>query len=992
MRRGATSHWNAGLATTAALAALLLAAMAGAQGTTATLRGVIKDATGPIPGVLVTATSTQSGFVYRVSAGENGTFTMGALPPGTYEVVVASEAYKEQRQTVKVLLGQEPRVDFVLTPSGMVTEAVTVTAEAAMLLVDTRSSAISTNISPEQIESLPLNNRNFLAFSSLAPGVSFTQDTDAQGQYFGSGAAKPEQVNVFIDGLSYKNDIVKGGAFMQDSVRGNPFPQNAVQEYQVLTQNYKAEYEKASAAVITAVTKSGGNEFHGDAFYYYQNKDMVAQDDFAKARGDKKPPYNRDQYGLSVGGPLLHDRLNFFVSAERNQRDVVSSVYRGSSWDQAPVDVQATLEPYRTGSLSSPFESSLFFGKLSWRPSTGQTMDLSYNFRDESDVRDFGAQKVKETAQDFQVKTDAAVLHHQAILGTNALNEANLVWQKMEWIQGAVASSDPMQVYQGLLTIGGATTRQDLTQEKIGLRDDLSYFFDWHGSHSVKVGVTYNAMSYDMTKWQTGNPEFDYAQAEDWQYPFKAVYGFGNPTLAFDNDQYGAYVQDDWKIDTLTVNVGLRWDYETNTLNNDWVTPDAVVSGLENACRDYSQPVDGQTHWCIDDIFNPSDYISTGSNRSSYKNMFQPRVGFSWDPRGDGETIVYGGWGLYYDRTPVNNIMDEQYRHTWKVYTLCFTDDPSQVGASVHDCNAPALLWDDAYLSASGLDALIASGVAPGPEIFLLSNNTIPPRSTQWTLGLRQALWGDWRGGLTYANSRGNNSMVWSFGTLPPGSSFNDRWGGWISIPGYGFIMRSFDTRKSWYDGYILTLDKPFGGDGMPWGFNLAFTYADAEQQGSVDDGNAFAFDSLPPEFATFKSISTETHKTIMSGTVGLGAGFTVSGILTLSSGLPFYYTDCSNGWDNCFNASHEPPKRVFLGLKEFGYRSVDLRAEWQFGLGGDLRIGLIGEAFNVFDLDNDTSYDGWMGGPGDAANAHFGKPSAQINTRRYQVGARFSF
>ena len=369
--------------------------------------------------------------------------------------------------------------------------------------------------------------------------------------------------------------------------------------------------------------------------------------------------------------------------------------------------------------------------------------------------------------------------------------------------------------------------------------------------------------------------------------------------------------------------------------------------------------------------------------------MIQPRLGFSWDPTGTAKTVVTGGWGMYYDRIPLNDVYNEQRLHTWKIYDFCFTANPSEVGQYVNGCAAPAVLWDPAYQSAAGLDGLIASGTAPGPQVFLLDNNTHVPRSNQWTLGLRQQL-GNWLGSVTYANTRGYNSMVWSFGTLAPGTAFNDRWSNSISIPGYGFVLRSYDTKKSWYEGYFLTLDKPYTSESK-WGFNLAYTYADARQQASYDQGVAFAFDSLPPDFATFKNIYTEKQKLVMSGTVGLPAGFRISSIITLTSGLPFYLTDCTAGWDKCFGTSMTPETQSFLGVSGWAYRSVDLRAEWGINVSEDVHVGLIGEAFNVFNYSNDTCFDGWTGGPG-GLNDHFGKPWCQYNTRRFQVGAKVSF
>ena len=989
-RKHGAAIWSALL-----LLMLLFGSQAGAQVTTASIGGTVADKTGPLPGATVSAKNTQSAFVYKATAGDDGSFQLNGLPPGTYEITVSSEAYKPQIQTVTVLLAQQNKVRFELSPEMVVIADTTVVGETTKLLVDTRSPAVTTNITTQQIQNLPQNNRNFLAFAALAPGVGYTYDTDAAGQGFRSGGANPSQVNVFIDGLSYKNDIIKGGAFMQDSSRGNPFPQGAVQEYQVLTQNYKAEYEKAAAAVITAVTKSGGNAFHGDAFYLYQNKSMVEQDEFAKARGDKKAPYKRNQYGLSLGGPIIQDKLHFFVTAEVNDRDVVSSVFHGSSWDspKVPASVKAILDPYQTGSVSAPFKEKLYFGKLTWQPSVSQTADFSYNRRDENELRGFGGQRTKDGAESFDVKTDAAVLKYQLIATNNMLNEASLTWQKLQWINGAVNPSMPHENYRNLLDIGSKDYIQDLSQQTTGVRDHVTYFGEWHGTHTLKGGVTANFMKYDFMKAAFFIPYFEFRENETWQFPFLARYGFGNPSLNFSNTQYGVFVQDDWMLArNFTVNVGLRWDYETNMHNNNWVTPPGVVLGLQNTCKTFSVPVGGKDTWCIRDFLDINNYISTGSNRSSYKNMFQPRLGFTWDPKGNGQTVVFGGWGQYYDRVVLNDIYDEQFRHSWSQYTFCFSAD----GGPVQDCGGPPIKWDPSYLSAAGLNKLIASGQTGGPEVFLLANDLRPPRSTQWTFGVRQQF-GSWLTSLTYANSRGYNGLVWSIFD-PPGVTFEKRWDYRIGIPanppypGYGSLLKSYNLRKTWYDGYFLTFDRPYAADSK-WGVNIAYTYSKAYQNASLDEGTAFTFDDLAPNFPRFPGNADERHRLVASGTVGLPAGFLVSSIITLGSGLPFSYTNCLAGWDKCvyYRNGGQPPKQSFLGIKEFGYRSMDLRVEWDAHLGGDLRLGLTGEAFNVLNYANDGCFDGWAGAPGEP-NAHFGKGNCQFNTRRYQIGARFTF
>src|SRR4029077_15356637 len=185
------------------------------------------------------------------------------------------------------------------------TQEVTVTAAAP--IVETKQSEIATNVTEQQLRVLPQDNRNFLNFANLAPGVRTS--TDENNKEVLGGAIPGFNTNVFIDGTSYKNDVLNGGVVGQDSSRGNPFPQNAVQEFRVVTQNFKAEYEKSSSAIITAITKSGGNDLHGDGFGEYQNKSLVADDPCvdtvngrcgtAHTATHTKPDYTRYQAGVS---------------------------------------------------------------------------------------------------------------------------------------------------------------------------------------------------------------------------------------------------------------------------------------------------------------------------------------------------------------------------------------------------------------------------------------------------------------------------------------------------------------------------------------------------------------------------------------------------------------------------------------------------------------------------------------------------------------------
>ena len=975
-----------------ALLLLLILALAApavwAQTTASSLRGVVRDESGPVADATIEAVGTQSGFKHTAQTRPDGTFSLPGLQPGVYTLTVSSPLYEPQSRDVQVLIGQSVDLDFVLAPGEVFTENVTVVGEAVQLLVDTRSSEISTNVTTQQIEALPQNSRNFLGLAALAPGVRFTDDQDATSK-FRSGGSDSRQVNVFIDGLSYKNDVLQGGAFMQDTSRGNPFPQNAVQEFRVITQNYKAEYEKASAAVITAVTKSGGNALNGDVFYFYQDKDLVAQDAISRDRGDEKPDYERQQMGLAIGGPIVRDKLHFFLSYEGNEQDRISTIFPGSSYASAPANVQQRLSGFQTGALTSPFESDLYFGKLSWQPTGGQTFYTTFHRRDEQEVKGFGGQRTLEGAESFEIGTDAFVAKHTWVLG-NVLNEATGAVQSLQWNPAALASDTPRQNYIGIFDTGGKDSSQNFKQDKIALRDDVSYALDWRGAHNLKGGVSYNWLDYEVTKTLFENGLFEYRSDEQWQFPFQARVGFGDPGLDFSNTQLGLYLQDSWQVaERVSLSVGVRWDYESNMINNDYRTPPELVSSLENACRTYGSPVGGQSTWCLRDFLDLDRYTTNGGDRDPYYGMVQPRLGLSWDVGGNGKTVVFGGWGKYYDRVNLNDIFDEQYRQQYKIYSFCFSAD----GSPTPNCSVPALAWRDSYLSGEALRQLVANGQAPGPEVFLVANDMKPPRSDQFTVGVRQQL-GNWLTGLSYVGVRGYNNLMYFFGDLPPGTQFGDRFGNNVSVPGYARIFVTSTARRSWYDGLLLNIDRPMV-DGR-WGFNLAYTYAEAEQTGTDNAGEGLsfgAFDYLDSNsLYRFPGTNDERHRLIMSGTVALPANFQVSSLITLGSGVPFTIFDDSVAPFTVRWNEGRPEKKDFIIPNAWAYRSVDLRLEWQAPAIADLvRVSLIAEGFNIFNFENGADFDNSRPRL-PATNPHLGEPNRLFNTRRLQGGVRVEF
>ena len=270
-------------------------------------------------------------------------------------------------------------------------------------LIETRTSEQATNVTPVQIENLPQGSRNFIDFAELAPGIRILK---AGGfpvqlrQTFGGGGVGLDtngdsfngpQVNVFIDGVSLRSGIQQGGIVGQDVSSGNPFSQLAISEFRVLTSNYKAEYEDAGTSIITAVTKSGTNEFHGEAFGLYTDQHLTSNDFFTRRRGDPKVPFKRYQYGAALGGPIIKDRLFFFVNYEYNHQDRTAAVVPGT-----PPDNQGALLPFNpqdfAGTFAQPFREHLGFAKLTFLASDNNTIEATGSIRRETDVRDVGGQ------------------------------------------------------------------------------------------------------------------------------------------------------------------------------------------------------------------------------------------------------------------------------------------------------------------------------------------------------------------------------------------------------------------------------------------------------------------------------------------------------------------------------------------------------------------------------------------------------------------------
>jgi outer membrane receptor protein involved in Fe transport len=950
---------------------LLAATPALAQLTTSTIRGQVSGAKAPAAGVVVTAVNVDTNAVTRTTAGRDGSYSLTGLRPGTYNIGTGTAAAGGQRVTIGV--GETATLDLntaaappPATASGGGTIVVT-----GRRLVETKTSEVATNISRDQIENLPQNNRNFLNFAALAPGIKVNQ-TDFRQTFAGGGIGGDRdgestggpQVNVFIDGVSLKSNLQQGGVVGQDVSRGNPFSQLAVQEFRVLTSNFKAEYEDAGTAIITAITKSGTNDFHGEVFGTFQNDSMISRD-FLQRRNGSDVNLKRYQFGAALGGPIIKDKLFFFVNYEGNVQDRALTVTPGN----LPPGATLPFDPQQyAGSFKSPFHEHLGFAKLNWQINDDQFLEVTGSLRKEKDTRDFGGQAALSKASVVNNDVYTAKVRHQ-LRGNGFVNEFTADYLKSNLKFGASSDQAFGQNYAGVIQIGGRADIQNPKQQGLTFRDNLSFTnLHWNGDHLVKIGAKLSFQKFSVGgTGPNNNPQFEYtfdpSRNLDFLVPELVRFGSGNPNFKANTTQFGLFAQDDWAInDHLLLNLGIRWDVDTNARDRDFVTPDRAIQALNVLAADPRiQPA----------FYNVNDYISTGHNRKIDYNNIAPRIGFSYDLNADQRTVFFGGYGRYYDRALYRNVAEEALLTQYTQSEIHFSRDGLPING------VPTVIWNDNFLTPAGFAALKSSLAAqnfPGGELRLVPNNLQTPYTDQFSLGVRQRF-GQLRTSLTYNYTLGRDQIAYvplNRTSVPNASGFFD----FIPmINGYGNAVAAFNVRKSKYQAIFAQIDKPYT-KASGYGFGVAYTLV-LESKGF---GYEFNFDVPNFDFLHYQpNAGNERHHLVVNGIVDLPLGLRGSGLMTLASGVPALVTDGeTNGFGVNIRKGNFGPKDTFFQL--------DLRLMKEFKVGPG-QFQLWAEVFNVFNTNN-VGQNNICCGPSAYGNPDtlFGPP------RSLQVGAGYRF
>ncbi|HYO62959.1 MAG TPA: TonB-dependent receptor [Pyrinomonadaceae bacterium] len=920
----------------------LLPAAARAQQPTATLGGLVTDPNGAaVVGAAVRATNNATSAARETRTNDEGVYSLAALPPGEYSVKVEARGFapKVSQGPVVLRVGQSVTLDVALEIN--VREDIVIDDRYAVPLVDTAASKVDQVIEEREIESLPLNGRNFLELALLTPGNAPAPNfdptkTNAVG--ISSAGQLGRGGSVTVDGADTNDDVV-GGSVQNIS-------QDAVREFQIATNRFDARLGRSGSSVINVVTKSGSNTLHGSAAAYFRDDKLQGLPAVFDRTLGTEPPFDRQQYSFTLGGPVVRDRAFFFGSFEFRNQDGAALV---GSRDTARRTIVRDF-------ADAPLDDLLATARFDLRASDDDSVTFRYSAQREEAVsastlvRSIGSASQRQQGRN---RTHSLLADYTRVLSPRDVNSFKFSFSTFSNVTDPVAPG-PQLTFPSIQDGASFRVPQQTDQRRFQFGDTLTML---RGNHALSFGGDLQLVraGFRLDVFQQGRvelvedfPSFDRngdGRTDDHDLLFAVTLRSAFPDRPLllpdaDNNHFALFAQDDWRVTPrLNLNLGLRYELDTDVKN---------VSRF--------------------DELNPLVRPFLRGERGRDTNNFAPRVGFNWSPD-NGRTSIRGGYGIYYDRV------------TLQVQSLERGLDGRALPIEVRAGNLFFIPGECLFNPACGqfpppaptlahpFTGFLLPGAGAG-GINIIDNDLQNPMVQQMTVGVQREFARNYVVRADYLHNFGTHFIIGR--TI--GQVFNP------VVSGPDLVKNLESSVKTKYDGMLLGVEKRYS---RRFGFRASYTLSKAFNYAN-DDQIPFSNGPLDPTNLQLEYGPTpndQRHRFAFAGVFDAPFGLRLAPLWTAASGVPMdillpdgssrlptlqrnaggrlFKTGAQlNAFINQLNAAGGVGGQLLPLVRDDArfndsFNSFDLRVARPVRLGERVTVEPIVEVFNLFNVTN---------------------------------------
>ena len=1003
-----------------------------------TIQGTVTDQSGAVvTGAQVVAKNKATDLSRTATSSDTGDYRFELLPVGNYTVTVSKSGFATYAQTIEILIGQTTTVNAELKP-GAASELIEVTSEAPVL--DQAKTDVSQNITPREVQELPMVGRDVANLAYLAPGVKATDSYDPTKNRYAILSVNGDggrNVNVTVNGVDNKDNTV-GGPVMQ-------LPLEAVQEFVISTQRFSAVNGRSEGAAINMITKQGTNNYHGSVFGYFRDTNLNTDEKGPTGTGptpahpdgtiSTHPDYTRQQFGGSVGGPIRKDKVFGFFAVER-EREHQAQTVDSTSFNELTLAKANGFADQPAATIARPFFEWRYNGRLDWVINSKNSAYLSYTSQVNDSLNDQSDATFDLTEGNF-TKNHLIVSNFtlNSIVSPTLVNQFTLGYQYWNNLIDSNLRA-PNIIFPNASFGTNTNVPQQSFQKKWQFKDDISKTV---GRHTFEVGVDFinNPVEGGFFEFNPTllirfavNPSVVVANANNAYPQGFATAGLvtemsianGNPFFLVATKQLGFYGQDNWKVNNrLTLNLGLRWDKDFNMIGG---------ADIKNS-RTYQELVALNSP-----ISNPLvNKIAKDDNKD-----FSPRVGFAYDLTGRSKQVIRGGYGLYFGNVFQNIplFMEQQANPTIFQTLFDLTDPQNDI---VPGTNIPLGQWH------YGVDPMPtiappSSQLNPGSIGRLMAPNYRNPVTEEFNAGYSWALNANTALEVEYTHVLGlhGNKTINIDQKVPVNGACCTRpldaafAASNPPLPRLGSVRVDESINREHYDGVNFSFRQR-----MSHRFQLSANYTLG--WANSYDGGGSSYRNYPRlatnPFASYEwgpSVNDERHHVTVSGIVDLPKGFQLSPILQYGSARPYNVTNSSNtlntgggtgtavvvptndptnflkfagnnaGAQNCFYGINGVAQGCTIAkfdpLRGDPFFELDMRLAKNIKFGDRMNLQLLAQAFNLTNRANYGNNFGTNSAASIADPAHFGHPQGFIDPASTiiphalwgELGVRFTF